>query len=109
MVPARSARRARRAGSEGPNSMFYTYILFSEKDGKLYHGYSAFLENRIYDHLKGNVPATKNRRPLKLVYYEAFLEEKDAIKKEAYYKTGPGRKFINRHLKHTLEKIKKPR
>jgi putative endonuclease len=78
--------------------MFYTYILYSKKDGDLYHGHSSNLKERFIEHQKGRVPATKNRRPLILIYYEAFLAEK-----EAYYKTGPGRKFIKRHLKNTLE------
>ena len=86
--------------------MFYTYILFSKKDGHLYHGHSASLKKRIEDHQKGMVQATKNRRPLILIYYEAFLIEEDAIEKEAYYKTGPERKFINRHLYNTLQHVK---
>lgn len=74
--------------------MFYTYVLKSEKDNKLYIGYSEDLRKRIIKHNKGLVLATKHRRPLKLVYYEACLVEDKAIKREKYFKTGFGRIFL---------------
>jgi len=48
---------------------YYTYVLKSEKDGKLYTGYTKNLKQRFELHQKGRVSSTKNRRPLKLVYY----------------------------------------
>jgi hypothetical protein len=38
--------------------------------------------------------ATKFRRPLSLIYYEAFVEEADAKKREKYLKGGNGKKEI---------------
>lgn len=74
--------------------MFYTYVLKSEKDNKLYIGHSDDLKKRIEKHSKGLVLSTKHRRPLKLVYYEACLIENNAIKREKYFKTGFGRIFL---------------
>jgi len=74
--------------------MFYIYILHSKKDGKLYTGYSPDLKNRLKAHEGGFVFATKDRRPLHLIHYEAFLEEKDAKKREIYLKGGNGKKEI---------------
>ena len=74
--------------------MYFTYVLKSEVDGKLYIGYTSNLENRTEEHTKGLVPATKSRRPMKLVYYEACLNKDNAIKREKYFKTGFGRRFL---------------
>jgi len=78
--------------------MFYTYVLMSEIDNKLYIGYSNDLKNRYKEHCQGLVESTKYRRPLKLVYYEACLEENKAIKREKYFKTGFGRRFLKQRI-----------
>ena len=79
--------------------MFYVYILLSEKDGKLYTGYTKNLKLRFEQHCKGLVESTKNRRPLILIYYEACLNQQDATKQEKYFKTHYGKMFIKRRLK----------
>lgn len=58
--------------------MYYVYILKSNKDKKLYTGYTNNLKLRFEQHRKGQVLSTKDRRPLKLIYYEACLNQKDA-------------------------------
>lgn len=50
--------------------MYYVYILFSQKDKKLYIGVSGNLKKRLSDHKSGHNISTKNRRPLELIYYE---------------------------------------
>jgi len=78
--------------------MFYTYVLKSKKDNKLYVGQSNNLRRRIIDHSKGVVLSTKHRRPLELVYYESCLNEKKSIKREKFFKTGFGRKFLKNRI-----------
>lgn len=78
--------------------MFYTYVLKSNKDGKLYTGWTKNLENRIKEHNNGLVEATRNRLPLKLVYYEACLSEKGAADREKQLKSGFGRAYLKRRL-----------
>lgn len=78
--------------------MFYTYVLKSKKDDKLYIGHTDNLKNRINKHNKGLVISTKDRRPLVLVYYEACLSKNKSIKREKYFKTGFGRKFLSTRL-----------
>lgn len=73
---------------------YYTYVLRSNRDKKLYIGWTDNLKERIYKHRKGLVIATRNRRPLKLVYFEACLDKQKAIKREKYFKTGFGRRFL---------------
>jgi len=79
--------------------MYYTYVLLSEKDGKRYVGYTEDLKLRFEQHCKGQVESTKHRRPLKLIYYEACLEQADAKKREKYLKTHYGRLFLRNRLK----------
>mgnify|MGYP001591226129 CR=1 FL=1 len=74
--------------------MFYTYVLLSKKDNKLYIGFTDNLKRRFEEHNKGFVQATKVRLPMILVYYEACLQIENAIKREKYFKTGFGRKFL---------------
>jgi len=62
--------------------MFYVYVLKSKKDGKCYIGSANDLKRRLEEHNSGKVVSTKNRRPLMLVYYEAFRSEKDARRRE---------------------------
>lgn len=80
--------------------MYYTYVLQSKKDNKLYVGYTEDLKKRITLHNNGKIISTKNRRPLKLIYYEACLDKRDAIKREKYFKTGFGRRFLNNRLEN---------
>jgi len=86
--------------------MYYTYILHSECDGKLYIGSTINLKNRIEKHNKGFVMATKNRRPLKLIYYEAYLTLADAKRREIFLKGGKGRSELKIQLQNTFHKIK---
>lgn len=83
--------------------MFYVYILQSEKDNQLYVGSTNDLRKRFELHNSGQVPSTKYRRPLKLIYYEAGLKEYDARIREQYLKTAWGKRYIKNRLKYYFE------
>ena len=78
--------------------MYYTYVLLSQKDNKYYIGYTSDLKKRFKDHSDGKVTSTAVRLPLKLIYYEACLNEFDAKKREHYFKSGYGRRFLKNRL-----------
>jgi len=82
--------------------MYYTYVLHSEKDGKLYAGFTKDLKLRFEKHSNGQVESTRDRRPLKLIYYEACLSQDDATKREKYLKTYYGKMFLRKRLKSYL-------
>ena len=82
--------------------MYYVYILQSLKDNKLYIGKTDDLKSRIKRHDMGLVLATKPRRPLMLIYYEAFQNKTDAGHEELFYKSGFGREALQSKLKYTL-------
>ena len=82
--------------------MFYTYILQSKKNSKLYIGQTSDLKSRLKEHNNGEVKATKPYLPYELVFYCAFKNQKDAIECEKYFKTTAGWRRIKRMLSHTL-------
>lgn len=82
--------------------MFYTYILKSIRDDKLYIGYTNDLRKRFKQHSEGLSSYTKSRGPWEIIYYEACLNEEDARSRELYLKTGMGRRYINSRLKRFL-------
>jgi len=82
--------------------VYYTYVLQSEADEKFYVGFTEDLKLRFEKHSKGQVESTRNRRPLKLIYYEACLSQDDATKREKYLKSYHGRMFLKNRLKSYL-------
>ena len=76
--------------------MYYVYLLVSE-DGKTYIGYTSDLRRRLNEHNKGLNKSTRGRK-WKLVYYEAFLSEKDAKEREKKlkYRGSAKRKLLER-------------
>jgi len=85
--------------------MFYTYVLLCEKDKKLYIGQTGDLKKRIKEHQKGKVKSTAFRRPVKLIYYEACSNNCDSKKREKYFKTGYGRRYLNNRLENFFKQL----
>jgi len=83
--------------------MFYAYILLLS-NGKLYSGYTGDLKRRYSEHKNGKGKFTRKLRPLKLIYYEAFINKKDARRRERYFKTTKGKATLRAMLKHALVK-----
>jgi len=71
-------------------------------DMKFYIGHTKDLRLRFEQHNNGLVESTKNRRPLKLIYYEACIDQADAIKREKYLKSYHGKMFLKNRLKSYL-------
>lgn len=84
--------------------MFYVYVLQSETDDGLYIGFSSALRRRLQEHQAGRSFATSYRGPWRLIYYEAYLEEQDALGRERFLKSGGGRRFLKKQLHHHLRK-----
>jgi len=84
---------------------FYVYVLFSEKDHKLYIGFSSDVFKRLQQHNEGMNTSTACRRPLRLIYYEAHLHKEDALRRESYFKSTSGKRTLQIVLKQTLEDL----
>ena len=85
---------------------FYTYVLRSVLDDRLYIGYTHNLRKRLEEHKKGKSFATKLRLPFKLIYFEGCLDEQDARRRERFLKTTQGRRFLGLRLLEFGRKLK---
>jgi putative endonuclease len=77
---------------------YYVYVLESSNDHNLYVGYTKDLKKRIAEHNAGKVESTRNRKPMKLVYWEGSLSQKDALKRETYLKTAWGKRYLKNRM-----------
>jgi len=100
-------------GSENSTAImfYYVYVLQSRvvkqssttrqsrKNNGLYIGYTTDLRKRLGEHNRGLVFSTKPYKPWQLIHYEAYLNEKDAKRREEYLKTNQGSRLLKRMLK----------
>lgn len=77
---------------------YYVYVLENRKNG-LYKGFTNDLEKRLKEHNLGLNFSTKKERPWSLIHYEAYLNKKDAARREKYLKTSQGSRLLKRMLK----------
>ena len=66
--------------------MYYVYVLLAD-DGSMYVGYTKDLKRRYGQHKQGHSQATRHKE-WKLIYYEAYLSEEDARRRERKLKDG---------------------
>jgi len=81
---------------------YYVYVLRSEKDGANYVCYTSDIKERLVFHNEGKVQSTKNRLPVKLIYFEACLDQQYATRREKYLKTAWGKRYIKSRLANYL-------
>jgi putative endonuclease len=79
--------------------MFTVYILFSEKHGKTYIGFTSNLIERYKSHnalaIKGY---TIKFRPWKVIHTEIFENKVEAMLREKQLKSGKGRLWIKENV-----------
>ena len=76
------------------------YILKSLQDHELYIGSTNNIVKRLKEHNLGSVASTSRRKPLKLVYFEGYISEKEARHREQNLK------LRARALRQLLNRIK---
>lgn len=79
--------------------MYYVYILQSTVNDSFYIGSTSNLKRRFVEHNCGKSRYTAHLRPLKLIFYEAYLLKSDAQRREIYLKTTRGRTSLRTMLK----------
>lgn len=75
--------------------MFTVYILFSEKTGRYYVGYTNDLTRRISEHNRVKGKFTDQGIPWSLVYSENYNSKKEAIDRERFIKSRKSKHFIS--------------
>ena len=82
--------------------MYTVYILYSDKFGKMYTGFTSNLDQRILSHNELGKGYTKRYRPWRLIHVEKYESKKEAMAREKYLKPGVGREWIKLNV---MEKI----
>jgi putative endonuclease len=77
---------------------YYTYLLKSKKDGRMYTGFTNNLRKRLWEHNNGKSTYTKGRGPFEVIYYEGCLLEEKARSRELYLKSGMGKRYLKNRL-----------
>lgn len=88
--------------------MYYFYMIQSvNKPTEIYTGSTNDLKGRILQHNQGKVSSTKRYIPWRLVYYEAYLSEKDArIREQKFKRHGKSNIELKKRLKYSLGNYK---
>ncbi len=83
--------------------MHYVYIIQSESSGSWYIGYSTDPYSRLEKHNKNGNTSTSRKGPWKLIYFEAYLDKRDALGREKFLKSGAGWRFLKKQMRYYLE------
>jgi len=78
--------------------MFYVYVLKSRNFDFVYKGHSEDLAERLRQHNYGLTKSIKAYKPFDLIYKEEFETSVEAIKREKYFKTAAGRRYLKKIL-----------
>lgn len=77
---------------------YYVYILKSINKDFLYVGFTKDLKKRFKEHNDKKELSTKYYAPFILIHYEAYLNIKDAKRREGYLKTTKGKTTLKTML-----------
>lgn len=72
----------------------YTVYVLRDINGKFYKGMTNDLPRRLREHKSGNTRTTSLMNNAKIVYKEEFKSFDDARRREVYFKTAAGRRFL---------------
>jgi putative endonuclease len=81
---------------------YYVYVLLNAESNRFYTGYTADLRKRLAEHNDGKSRYTRYNGPYKLIYYEACLNDEDAMSREKYLKSGMGKRYLRNRVKRFL-------
>ncbi len=74
--------------------VFVVYVLQSEVDGSFYKGMTSDMDRRLKQHNSGKTKSTKSKMPWRVVYTEKYPGALEARKREKYFKSAAGRRFL---------------
>ena len=74
--------------------MYFAYVIKSIHHDFYYKGHCKDLDKRLSEHNAGSTVSIKPYIPFKVIYSESFDIREDAIKRERYFKSAAGRRFL---------------
>ena len=77
--------------------MFTVYVL-QDDSGKLRKGLTNNLKRRLWEHKSGKTRTTARMKNVKIIYSEEFEDKTEARKRELYFKTAAGRRYLKNAL-----------
>ena len=83
-------------------SYYFAYVLESKRDKSWYIGFSTNIKDRLQVHNSGKNVSTKSKRPWKIIYFEGYLDKRDALGREKFLKSGSGHTYLKKQLKNFL-------
>ncbi|KKQ74694.1 MAG: Excinuclease ABC subunit C [Candidatus Woesebacteria bacterium GW2011_GWB1_38_5b] len=94
----RQASESRRVGAGLKNKMYTVYILKSKNFPKTYVGHTNNKARRFLEHNEGRGTFSSRYKPWILIHEETFGSLKETIKREKYFKSAAGRRWIKKNL-----------
>ncbi len=83
--------------------MHYVYVLQSLRENrKLYVGRTSDLRERLKQHQARKTWTTQRMLPVRLIFYEAFYIESDAIRREHYFKSSKGKSSLKQVIRDSI-------
>jgi putative endonuclease len=80
--------------------MYYAYVLKSISHDYYYKGHCKNLEKRLTEHNSGMTVSIRPYLPFKIAYFEILETEAESIRRERYFKTAAGRRFLKKMLEN---------
>ena len=78
--------------------MPFAYVIKSVHFDYFYKGHCEDLDVRLRQHNAGQTISNRPYLPFELVYFEEFATTQEAIKREKYFKTAAGRRFLKKKI-----------
>jgi putative endonuclease len=78
--------------------MKFTAYILKDKTGKLYKGSTNNLRRRLIEHRNGKTITTSKMKDIFVAYTEEFGSIESARKRELYFKSAAGRRFLKSKL-----------
>ncbi|RYY95204.1 MAG: GIY-YIG nuclease family protein [Chitinophagaceae bacterium] len=78
--------------------MYFAYVLKSIEHEYYYKGHCHDLQKRLTEHNSGQTQSSRPYAPFTVAYFETFETEKEAVRREKYFKTAAGRRFLKKMI-----------
>ena len=82
--------------------MFFAYVIKSLDSDFLYKGHCKNLEERLKQHNSGMTRSLRPYLPFEIAYSETFETRDEAMRREKYFKSAAGRRFLKEALRISM-------